>query len=86
MMARGLINRYYEQGDVAMTIMVDEQRITKDFYDKLTPFEQGYATYFQAEWPNAEIPKECPYPQGSPEAIQFANGEQAAVVAVTDVC
>ncbi len=67
-----------------MTVMVDTERVTKAFYDTLTPFEQGFTTYYQAAWPGAEIPSECPYPAGSKEAADFAAGEQAAIIAVMD--
>ena len=67
-----------------MTVMVDKERVTKAFYDTLTPFEQGYTSYFQAHWPGAEIPKECPYQSDSQEAADFSRGESAAVLAVMD--
>lgn len=67
-----------------MTVMVDKERVTRAFYDTLTPFEQGYTSYYQAAWPDAEIPSKCPYPAGSQNAIDFAAGELQAMIAVMD--
>lgn len=68
-----------------MTIQVDKERVSKEFYNTLTPFEQGYTTYFQAEWPHAEIPKSNPYPEGTQKYQDWNDGTQAAVIAAMDV-
>jgi hypothetical protein len=65
-------------------VMVDQERITRAFYDRLTPFEQGYASYFQAHWEGSEIPDKNPHPPGTTEHIKWNDGQRQAVVAATD--
>lgn len=60
-------------------------RLTRAQYDALSPGGKGYACYMQAAWPGSEIPDVNPYPAGSPEAAQFAEGQQAAVIETLDV-
>jgi hypothetical protein len=57
--------------------------ITKERYDKLTPKQQGYASYMQGAW-NKNIPNACPYEKGTKEYGQFAEGSQVAILEVQD--
>jgi hypothetical protein len=65
-------------------VMVDQEQITRAFYDGLTPFEQGYASYFQACWKGSEIPDKNPYPSGSAEYGAWNAGQSHAVIAAID--
>jgi hypothetical protein len=70
-----------------MTSEANPQRaaraLTRAQYDKLTPFEKGYATYMQAEW-NKAVPKACEYEDGSKQRKEFERGEFAAVLEAQD--
>jgi hypothetical protein len=66
-------------------IRVDQQRVSRAVYDTLTPYEQGYTSYFQSYWPKSEIPKMCHHPQDSEAAVQWRAGSKAAMIAVLDV-
>ena len=66
--------------------MIEKVRLlTKSEYDEMTPFRQGYATYMQAEWPGAVIPKGNPYPVGSTDGEQWFRGNYQAMIETQDV-
>lgn len=54
--------------------------LTADEYARLTPKQQGYATYMQAEIKGSRIPKKCPYEKGSRNADQFGEGQFIGVL------
>lgn len=58
--------------------------ISKEEYDKLTPYEQGYATYMRAEYPGCYIPKVNPYEFDSQSYIEWNNGNTQAILDVQD--
>jgi hypothetical protein len=51
---------------------------------KLTPKQQGYVHYMQAEHDGSPLPKEPPYKDGTPEAAQFAEGAMAGCLEAQD--
>lgn len=61
-----------------------DDAITTAEYEKLTPKEQGFVTYMQAEW-NPSVPKQNFYVKGSPEHSQFEEGLQEAVLVAQDL-
>ena len=61
-----------------------DKLVTKERYDELTPYEQGYIWYMQAEHAESKIPKRCPYPKRSKERKQFERGSHTAMFAVLD--
>ena len=62
----------------------DGQRaVTADEFRNMTPEQQGYITYMQAAWNRALVDK-CPYRSGTPEYVQFCQGEQRAIIEVQD--
>jgi hypothetical protein len=63
---------------------MDTKLLTAKEYRKLSPRSQGYATYMQAALDGSEVPKECPYPEGSSAAAEFHRGEMDAVLEVQD--
>jgi hypothetical protein len=64
---------------------MSQNLLTKAEYDKLTPFQQGYVIYMQAEWPGSELKGlDCHYPAGSKEDIQWHDGQLRATLSVMD--
>ena len=61
-----------------------QKKITRAVYDSLSPYNQGYASYMQAAW-NPEVPKKCPFKSDSQEAVQRADGQHAAYLAVLEL-
>lgn len=59
--------------------------LTLEQYQALTPGQQGYAHYMQAEWPESPIPKDCPYAKGTPESEAFGQGSFAAMLACQEM-
>jgi len=60
--------------------------VTKAEYERLPPWEQGYAVYWQAEQPGSEL-KDCqenPYPPGSRERQAWDDGAEAAMIHAQD--
>lgn len=64
--------------------MSEIKLLTRAQYDALPPYEQGYATYMQAEHKGADLPKTNPYPANSREALQWERGSFQAMLAVQD--
>lgn len=63
---------------------MDQPRaITAEEYSKLSPREQGFVWYMQAEW-NKLIPKKCPYGIHTYAYGEWAAGQQDAVLVVQD--
>lgn len=58
--------------------------ITPEEYKVLTPRQQGYVTYMQAEHDGSRIPKKCPYKIGSDECKQWGVGEFAGILEAQD--
>ncbi len=60
--------------------------ITLDAYKRLTPQQQGYVIYMQAEHPGSELKmyQENPYPTGSSEHMQWYDGQRMAVQVAQD--
>ena len=57
--------------------------LTRADWDAATPEQQGFMTYFQAEW-NPVIPKDNPYPTGSKKYEQFQRGAFKATIVAQD--
>lgn len=64
-------------------IDLDKQLLTAEQYTQLTPFEQGFASYWQGYY-NPDIPQLCIYAKGSAEAAKWAAGQNQAVIAAID--
>ena len=60
-----------------------QRALTREKFDMLTPFNQGYAAYMQGAW-NTNVPDECPYDEGSAQAKEWHDGNQRAYTAVLD--
>lgn len=61
--------------------------ISKKEFELLTPFEQGFVIYMQAEHKGSELKDiKCPYPVSTPNYEEFVNGERMAVLQVQDMC
>ncbi len=57
--------------------------ITKAEWDNLRPRTQGYLSFWQRGLPGSELKNvTCPYPIGSKEAKEYANGEFEGVMEV----
>lgn len=65
-------------------IDIDKQLLTAEQYANLTPFEKGFASYWQGAR-NPAVPDSCPFTKGSHEAAQWISGQRQAVVAAMDV-
>lgn len=53
-------------------------------WKKLTPYQRGYVSYWQACLPQSRIPDKCPFAAGSTEEKAFAAGSFAAMLAAQD--
>jgi hypothetical protein len=60
-----------------------QRAVTRDEYDDMNPYQQGFVSYMQGAW-NKEIPDFCPYPEGSKQETKFADGEIAAMLLAQD--
>lgn len=58
--------------------------LSKEDYDKLTAFEQGYATYMQGEWNNA-IPNDNPHNEGGKAWTEWNRGNLRAMQNTQDM-
>lgn len=54
------------------------KKMTREEYDKLTNYEQGYVTYMLAEWTDS-IPKENPHPEGGHAWVEWNKGNFSAM-------
>lgn len=64
---------------------MSEPLITREEWDKLTPFEQGLTLYLQQHLPGSELADtRCPYAPGSAEHRAFMAGEQRGVLIAQD--
>lgn len=59
---------------------------TRADYNKMTPFQQGFCSYFYSAWPDSEVPNEShnPYPVSTPAHEMFLMGVQKAVQIAQD--
>jgi len=58
---------------------------TLEAWEKLAPFDQGFALYMQGSWPMSEIADQSnPYAQGSTAWDKFRQGEALAVQEAQD--
>jgi hypothetical protein len=57
---------------------------TRAAYDRATPYAKGYMCYTYAEHPNSEIPRRCPYVDGTEGYLEFYRGVQQAVLDAQD--
>lgn len=55
-------------------------------FRKLTPWQQGYVVYYQAEYPGSELKlhQHNPYTESTPAWEQFKQGGMAAMLEVQD--
>jgi hypothetical protein len=61
------------------------EKLSLEMYNRLSPYEQGYATYMLAERPGyGYLPKTNPYERGSRAARAWDSGAQAAVISAQD--
>lgn len=59
--------------------------VTRAEWERMTPWEQGYALFWQAEQRGSELRGlTCPYAHGTPERAMFVRGEQAAMLDAQD--
>lgn len=59
--------------------------VTKSEWEYMTPYAQGYVLYMQEEHPGSELKGlRSPYADESLDALSFADGERAAVLAAQD--
>lgn len=58
--------------------------LSREEYDHLSPVEQGYASYMQAEWPGSRLPKTNPYPPDSREHAAWTKGQTRAAMHAQD--
>jgi hypothetical protein len=52
--------------------------ISKAIFEKLSPQAQGFWWHLQNSW-NDELPRDCPYPVGSPERHDWVHGQVQAI-------
>ena len=67
----------------AIDIPVGQKLITTERYNSLTPYQQGYASYFQGEW-NSNVPNGCPYNKDTQEYNEWNQGNFQAMLVVQD--
>jgi hypothetical protein len=60
-----------------------QEAIPLNIYARMSPYDQGYASYYQAVW-NPEVPEKCPYPDNSAEARHWHQGAFQAYLTVID--
>lgn len=57
--------------------------VTKEVYESVSAWEQGYISYMQGAW-NKDVPDKNPYPVSTPAYEMWGNGNQAAMLQVQD--
>lgn len=58
---------------------------TLDEWQKLTPYQQGYALYMESSWPGSPLAEQVnPYAEGTLEHAQFQKGEHRATLNAQD--
>lgn len=59
--------------------------LSRDAWQKLSPFRQGYVLYMQAEWPTSELRGERnPYARDTSAWEEFGRGEWSAMLDAQD--
>lgn len=59
--------------------------ITRQAWEKLSPYGQGYALYMQAAWPTSELADaKNPYAEGTSEHTEFCHGQRRAMLDAQD--
>lgn len=53
--------------------------VTKEVYERLAPYTQGYVSYLQSKW-NEAIPAENIYTKGTEEYKNFDKGYAAGIL------
>ncbi len=60
--------------------------VTLEHWKKLSPRQQGYFVYMQAELPGSELKgQKCPYDKSTPEFRWYVEGGEYAVRVMTDM-
>lgn len=63
----------------------DWRLISRDEWQKLPPFRQGYAFYMQSSWPTSELGREKnPHAENTPAWKAFRDGEDRAARSAQD--
>lgn len=59
--------------------------ISRDAWQKLSPFDQGFILYMQGAWPTSELADVTnPHAEGSREHAEFCRGEMSAMLEAQD--
>jgi len=61
----------------------DPKAVTREEFERMTPFAKGYATYMQGAW-NEDLLDVNPYPEGTTEYRAFASGMYAGMLTAQD--
>jgi len=59
--------------------------VSREKWQTLSPFQQGYTFYMQASWPTSQLKgAENPYAEGTARWTAFREGEQRAMLSAQD--
>jgi len=62
---------------------MENSLVTKELYDELSPFRQGYISYMQGAW-NKDVPESNPYQETDKAFNAWKDGNFQAMLDVQD--